>query len=207
MEPDARLRLGVLASGRGSNLQVLLERCADGSLPARVVAVAVNHAGVPAVEIAARAGVACQVVTRAGFAGRLDQQLRIADFLDAAGAQLIICAGWDRVLEAAVVARYEGRMINLHPSLLPAFAGGMHAIADALAYGVKVTGVTVHFVTAAVDGGPIILQEAVAVQDDDTLATLTARVQAVEHRLLPAAVALYAAGRLRLAGNRVTLLP
>ncbi len=204
---DTALRIGVLASGRGSNLRVLLDRCADGSLPARVVAVACNHSAAPALAIAAEYGVAQQAVPRAGYPTRLDQQRALADFLDEAGAQLIVCAGFDRVLETPICDRWNGRLINLHPSLLPAFAGGLHAIADALAYGVRVTGVTVHFVTPDLDAGPIILQEAVPVLPDDTIDSLRARVQAVEHRLLPEAVALYAAGRLLLEGRRVIVQP
>jgi len=203
----APLRIGVLASGRGSNLRVLLECCAAGRLPAQVVAVAANHSTAPALEVAAQYGVAGRAVPRAGCPSRLDQQRQIADFLDGQGAQLIVCAGFDRVLDPEICARYAGRMINLHPSLLPAFAGGLHAIADALAYGVKVTGVTVHFVTTEVDAGPIILQEAVPVLPDDSLASLTARIQDVEHRLLPWAVQLYAEDRLYTEGRRITIRP
>ena len=204
---DTDLRIGVLASGRGSNLRVLLDRCADGSLPARVVAVACNHSDAPALAIAAEYGIPCRAVPRAGHPTRLDQQHTLADFLDGADAQLIVCAGFDRVLEPPICDRWSGRLINLHPSLLPAFAGGLHAIADALAYGVRVTGVTVHFVTPAVDAGPIILQEAVPVAPDDTLDSLRARIQAVEHRLLTEAVALYAANRLLIEGARVIIQP
>ncbi len=205
--PALPLRLGVLVSGRGSNLRVLLEACAAGALPATVVAVVSNHSEAPALEIAAEYGVAATAVPRAGCPSRLAQQQQMADFLDAADAQLIVCAGFDRVLEAAICEHYLGGIINLHPSLLPAFGGGLHAIADALAYGVKVTGVTVHFVTTDIDAGPIILQEAVPVLPDDTLAALTERVQVVEHRLLPAAVALYAQGRLQVEGRRVLIRP
>jgi phosphoribosylglycinamide formyltransferase 1 len=205
--PGRPLRVGVLASGRGSNLRVLLERCADGALPARVVALGANHSDAPALLVADAHGVPREAVPRAGHANRLQQQRRLADFLDSHGAQLIVLAGFDRVLEPEIVERFAGRLINLHPSLLPAFAGGLHAIADALAYGVKVTGVTVHFVTSEVDAGPIILQEAVPVLPGDTLATLGARVQDVEHRLLPEAVLLYAEGRLEVEGRHVLVRP
>jgi phosphoribosylglycinamide formyltransferase-1 len=205
--PALPLRLGVLVSGRGSNLRVLLEACAAGALPATVVAVVSNHSEAPALEIAAEYGVAATAVPRAGCPSRLAQQQQMADFLDAADAQLIVCAGFDRVLEAAICEHYLGGIINLLPSLLPAFGGGLQAIADALAYGVKVTGVTVHFVTTDIDVGPIILQEAVPVLPDDTLAALTERVQVVEHRLLPAAVELYAQGRLQVEGRRVLIRP
>jgi phosphoribosylglycinamide formyltransferase-1 len=205
--PDLPLRLGVLVSGRGSNLRALLEACAAGTLPATIIAVVSNHSDAPALDIAAEYGVAATAIPRAGCPSRLAQQRQMANFLDAADAQLIVCAGFDRVLEAAICEHYRGRNINLHPSLLPAFGGGLHAIADALAHGVQVTGVTVHFVTTDIDAGPIILQEAVPVLPDDTLASLTERVQAVEHRLLPAAVELYALGRLQVEGRRVLIRP
>src|SRR5690242_6655029 len=203
--PALPLRLGVLVSGRGSNLRVLLEACAAGDLPATVVAVVSNHSEAPALEIAAEYGVAATAVPRAGCPSRLAQQQQMAEFLDAADAQLIVCAGFDRVLEAAICEHYLGRIINLHPSLLPAFGGGLHAIADALAYGVRVTGVTVHFVTAAVDSGPIILQEAVPVLPDDTVESLAGRIHEVEHRLLPAAIRLIAEGRVAVVGRRVII--
>lgn len=199
------MRLGVLASGRGSNLRTLLERCADGSLDAEVVAVTCNHSDAPALKIAAEHGVPYLTALRAGYPSRLEQQRSIAAFLDRAGARLIVCAGWDRVLGNEIVERYAGRMINIHPSLLPAFAGGLHAVSDALAYGVKVTGVTVHFVTSDLDAGPIILQEAVPVLPDDTLTSLSERIREVEHRLLPQAVQLFVERRLQVEGRLVTI--
>jgi phosphoribosylglycinamide formyltransferase-1 len=125
--------------------------------------------------------------------------------LRASGAQLLVLAGWDQVLIPAVVAAYAGRILNVHPSLLPAFAGTMHAVEDALAYGVRVTGCTVHYVTDEVDCGPIVLQAAVPVYDDDTPETLLARIHEQEHQLLPRAIALQAAGRLRVEGRRVRI--
>ncbi len=207
MPAPAPLPLGVLVSGRGSNLRALLAAAADESLPARVAAVACNHADAPAVAVARDAGVPLLVAPRADFPSRLAQQQGIAAFLDAAGVGLVVLAGWDRIFEPEFCRHYTGRLVNLHPSLLPAFPGTMHAIAEALAYGVKVTGVTVHFVTTDLDAGPIILQEAVPIRDDDTLEALTARVQAVEHRLLPRAIALYAADRLEIAGRHVRIRP
>jgi phosphoribosylglycinamide formyltransferase 1 len=205
--PELPLRLGVLVSGRGNNLRVLLEACAAGTLPATVVAVVANHSAAPALDIAAEYGIAATAIPRAGCPSRLAQQRQMAAFLDATDAHLIVCAGFDRVLEAEICEHYLGRIISLHPSLLPAFGGSLHAVADALAYGVKVTGVTAHFVTTDIDAGPIILQEAVLVLPDDTLATLTARMQVVEERLLPAAVELYALGRLQVEGRRVLIRP
>jgi phosphoribosylglycinamide formyltransferase-1 len=198
-----RLRLGVLVSGRGSNLEAILRRCEEGLLPAEVAVVISNHSGVRALEVAHGYGVPFFAVPRAGHASRLEQQQAIAGHLEAARVDLVVLAGFDRVLEPEMCEQFAGQIINVHPSLLPAFAGGLHAIADALAYGVRYTGVTVHFVDEQVDGGPVILQEPVAVEPDDTLQSLTIRVQEVEHRLLPEAIRLYAEGRLRVEGRKV----
>ena len=199
------LRLGVLVSGRGSNLAAILAACEEGSLPATVALVLSNHSHVGALDIAAAHDVPAVVIPRAGHPTRADQQAAMLRALDDAGVELVVCAGYDRILSAAFCNHYAERLINVHPSLLPAFAGGLHAISDALAYGVRVTGVTVHFVTPAVDAGPILLQEAVPVLSDDTAASLAERIHAVEHRLLPHAIALIAAGRVRLDGRRVIL--
>ena len=132
----------------------------------------------------------------------------IRDRLREAGIDLVVCAGYDRVLTAPVLDAYDGAIINLHPSLLPAFAGGLHAVEDSLAAGVKVSGATVHFLApGATDAGPIILQEAVPVLDDDDVESLTARIHAVEWRILPQAVSLWCEGRLRREGLRVRILP
>jgi phosphoribosylglycinamide formyltransferase-1 len=203
--PPQPLRVGVLVSGRGSNLAALLAACAAGTVPARVVLVISNHSHAGALDIAAAHDVPGVIIPRAGHATREAQQAAMTAALDDARVELVVCAGYDRILTAAFCAHYAGRIINVHPSLLPAFAGGLHAVADALAYGVRVTGVTVHFVTAAVDAGPIILQEAVPILPDDTVESLAGRIHPVEHRLLPEAVRLYAAGRLAIVGRRVVI--
>ncbi len=203
--PPAPVRIGALVSGRGSNLAALLAACDAGIVPASVVLVVCNHTGAGALDIAAEHGVPAVVIPRAGHPTRAAQQAAISVALDEQRVDLVVCAGFDRILEAAFCAHYAGRLINVHPSLLPAFGGGLHAIADALSYGVRVTGVTVHFVTDEIDGGPVILQEAVAVLPDDTPAGLAPRVHAVEHRLLPEAVRLYAEGRLQVEGRRVLI--
>jgi phosphoribosylglycinamide formyltransferase-1 len=203
--PPAPVRVGVLVSGRGSNLAALLAACAGGTVPAAVVLVVCNHSGAGALDIAAAHGVPAVVIPRAGHPTRAAQQAAMIAALDEQVVDLVVCAGFDRILEAAFCAHYAGRLINVHPSLLPAFGGGLHAVADALSYGVRVTGVTVHFVTDDLDNGPIILQEAVSVLPDDTPATLAPRLHAVEHRLLPEAVRLYAEGRLRVEGRRVII--
>lgn len=200
-------RIGVLVSGRGSNLQALLDAQAAGRLGGEVVVVISNHAGVPALERAAAVGVPTVVLERDAFPTRKAQHLAIAETLAAHGVDLVVLAGFDRIVHPEVVRRYEGRILNVHPSLLPAFAGGLHAQADALAYGVKIAGCTVHFVTDDVDAGPIVLQAAVPVLDDDTVESLSARILAEEHRILPEAVRLFSEGRLRIEGRRVRILP
>lgn len=202
-----RLRVGVLVSGRGTNLQALLDGRRREELPAEIVVVVSNYPGVAALERAALARVPTRVVPRADFPSRQAQHVAIADCLATFDVGLVVLAGFDRILDPAVVKRFAGRIMNVHPSLLPAFAGTLHAQAEALAYGVKVTGCTVHFVTDEVDGGPIILQAAVPVREDDTVETLAARILCEEHRLLPEAVRLFAAGRLRVEGRRVRILP
>ena len=198
-------RIGVLVSGRGTNLQALNDAQAAGQLGGRIVVVISNHAGVLALERAAQAGIPTVVLERQAFASRRAQHLAIAETLSAYGVDLVVLAGFDRILHPEVVRRFQHRILNIHPSLLPAFAGSLHAQADALAYGVKITGCTVHLVTEEVDAGPIVLQAAVPVFDDDTVERLSERILAEEHRILPEAVRLLAEGRLRLEGRRVQI--
>src|SRR5439155_23811244 len=157
------LRLGILASGNGTNLQAILDAIADGQLEAEVALLVCNHSGARAVRRARDAGVPVEIYELKDYPSRLAKQRVIADRLSQVSADLVVCAGWDRIFEDEIVKRFAGRMINVHPSLLPAFAGGLHAIRDALSYGVKITGCTVHFVTNEIDGGPIISQAAVPV--------------------------------------------
>ncbi len=211
MEVDAAarekvpFRLGVLVSGRGTNLQAILDAVQRGELDVEVALVVCNHKEAGAIERARRAGVPVEVHEVRDYPSRLAQQEAIASRLEQAGADLVVCAGWDRVLEPQVVRRFAGRMINIHPSLLPAFGGGLHAIEDALRYGVKITGCTVHFVTEEVDTGPIISQAAVPVLPDDTHETLAERIHAEEHRLLVEAIGLYSQGRVEVDGRVVRL--
>jgi phosphoribosylglycinamide formyltransferase-1 len=197
------LRLGVLVSGRGSNLQALLDAIARGGLNAEVALVACNRPGAGAIARAERAGVPVELFTQREHGTREAQQRAIGDRLEALGVDLVVCAGWDRIFTAEFVRRFPGRIINVHPSLLPAFGGGLHAARDALEYGVKVTGCTVHFVTDELDAGPVISQSAVAVLPGDTEETLAERIHVEEHRLLVEAVSLYAQGRLEVKGRTV----
>jgi phosphoribosylglycinamide formyltransferase-1 len=201
---DWPLRLGVLASGNGSNLQAILDAISERRLQAEVALVACNHSSAKVIERARKAGVPVQLHSMRDYPSRSATQQAIADGFQQASVELVVCAGWDRVLVPEFTSRFAGRIINIHPSLLPAFAGGLHAIQDALDYGVKVTGCTVHFVTEAVDAGPIILQTPVPVRDDDTEEILAERIHKEEHRILVDALNLFAEGRLKIEGRKVT---
>lgn len=200
---ERALRLGVLVSGRGTNLQAILDAIASGDLNAEVVLVACNRPGAGAIARAERAGVPVELFAQQEYGTREAQQRAIGVRLEAVGVDLVVCAGWDRIFTTEFVRRFPGRVINVHPSLLPAFGGGLHAVRDALQYGVKVSGCTVHFVTDELDGGPVISQAAVAVLPDDTEETLGERIHVEEHRLLVEAIRLYAQGRLDIAGRTV----
>ena len=193
-------RLAVLASGRGSNLQALLNAQADPGHPAEVVRVLSDVEDAPALDRARRAGVEAVWVDPRG--GDFDRRLVRA--IEKADAGLICLAGYMRVLSEEVVARFGGRIVNIHPSLLPAFPG-LHAQRKALRAGVRVAGCTVHFVDEGVDTGPIILQAAVPVLPEDDEEILSRRILRYEHRIYPLAVRLIAGGRVRLEGRRVAI--
>lgn len=178
------MRIGVLASGKGSNLRNLVERGFD------VVAVATNRPSCGAAEFARARALPVGEFPQKRYASSELRDVAMRDWLVARGVQLVVNAGYDRILAPAFVRAFAGRILNVHPSLLPAFGGGMDAVEQALRAGVKVTGCTVHLVTEEVDAGPILLQAAVPVLDDDTVETLHARIQAEEHRLLPEAIRL-----------------
>jgi phosphoribosylglycinamide formyltransferase-1 len=176
------MRLGVLASGRGTNLRNLVERGYD------VVAVATNRPSSGAAAIARRRGLALGEFPQSRYASRLERDRAMREWLVSRGVELVVLAGYDRVIDPGLVRAFPGRMLNIHPSLLPAFAGGMDAVEQALAYGVKVTGCTVHLVTEEVDAGPILVQAAVPVEEGDTAESLHARIQDQEYRILPEAI-------------------
>nr|HEX4313263.1 phosphoribosylglycinamide formyltransferase [Kofleriaceae bacterium] len=199
------MNVGVLVSGNGTNLQALLDAQARGELaPGRVAVVVSNRPGVRALERAAMAGVPAIVVDHKAFATREAFEDAVHGELAARGVEVVVLAGFMRVLTGCFVARYPLRIVNTHPSLLPAFAG-VDAPAQALAYGVKLSGVTVHFVDATLDGGPIIAQVSVPVLAGDDAHALHARIQAEEHRLLPAVVRSLAAGELACEGRSVVV--
>jgi phosphoribosylglycinamide formyltransferase-1 len=198
----ARLKVGVLISGRGSNLQALIDACADPAFPAEIRLVISNRADAPGLERARDAGVATEVIPHRDYKTRADFDDALDHALARAGIELVCLAGFMRLLGDAFVARWQDRLVNIHPSLLPAFRG-LDTHARALAAGVRFTGCTVHFVRAAVDDGPIIVQAAVAVMPDDDAERLAARVLAAEHRAYPLALRLIAEGRVRVSGGRV----
>ena len=198
--PGDPLRVGVLVSGSGSNLQALLDVARDPAHALRVAAVLSNVAGVKALERAAAAAVPALVEDHRGrprevFEDAVDAALR------AHGVEVVVLAGFMRVLTAHFLERWTERVLNVHPALCPSFPG-MHAPRQALAHGARVTGCTVHLVDPGVDTGPILAQAAVPILDDDAEAALTARIQAEEHRLFPAVLAALARGDVRLVDGR-----
>jgi phosphoribosylglycinamide formyltransferase 1 len=200
------LAVGVLASGRGSNLQALLDACARPEFPARIAVVISDREQAVALERARGAGVEALWVNPKDFGDRQAFDLALVDELQRREVGLVCHAGFMRILSPAYVRAFAGRALNVHPSLLPAFPG-LHAQRQALEHGVKIAGATVHFIDEGVDTGPIVLQAAVPVERGDTEETLAARILVQEHRLYPEAVELFAQGRLRIEGRRVIVLP
>ncbi len=207
---DGVTRIGVLASGGGSNMQAIMDRIDAGEIRGRIVLVASDQPAAFALERARCAGIATAVLPYHDSPSRGAFTAAILDALRAAEVELVVLAGFMRMLTGELEAAYAGRMMNIHPALLPSFGGpgmyGHHVHEAVLAYGAKVSGCTVHFVTADVDGGPIIVQRTAPVLEDDTPATLAARVLAQEHLAYPEAVRLYCDGRLRIEGRRVHIL-
>lgn len=194
----------ILISGRGSNMEALIRARDAGELPIAIAAVISNRPDAKGLATAAAAGIPTAVVDHKAFAGREAFDAALAECIDAWAPDLVVLAGFMRILTAAFVSRYEGRLLNIHPSLLPAFPG-LHTHQKAIDEGVRVHGCTVHFVTAALDHGPVVVQAAVPVLDGDDENSLAARVLAQEHRVYPLAVRWFAEGRLRLEGGRVRL--
>lgn len=198
-----RARLGILISGRGTNMDAIADACNRGSILGDVGVVISNVPDAPGLELAKERGLATVALDHRGRK-RADFDAEVTAAFEAQGVNLVCLAGYMRLLSRSFIERWHGRILNIHPSLLPAFPG-LDAQKQAFQHGVKVTGCTVHFVDEELDAGPIIVQEAVTVHDDDTLERLSARILEVEHRLYPKAVALVAAGRVRVKGRRVLL--
>lgn len=199
---DKKIKIGVLVSGSGSNLQSLIDLCADPAIPAEIVSVISNKPDVFALERAKQARIPAHVIDhrifadRDGFDAALDVQLRCD------GVEFVCLAGFMRILTPGFIAGWPDRMVNIHPSLLPLFKG-LHTHRQALAAGVRLHGCTVHFVRPALDDGPILIQAAIPVLDGDDEQSLAARVLAAEHQAYPKALRLIAEGRVTVVGNRV----
>ena len=194
----------VLISGRGSNLAALLAAAAEPGFPARIQLVLSNQPGARGLDLARAAGVAAEVIDHRAFSGREAFERALDDRLRDAGIELVCLAGFMRILGPALVAAWQGRMLNVHPSLLPAFPG-LDTHRRALAAGVRFHGCTIHVVSAELDAGPIVVQGVVPVGVDDTEDELAARVLLLEHRCYPLALRLLASGRARVVGKRVVI--
>jgi len=202
MSAARKCRLVVLISGRGSNLQAILDQAASGELPVEVAAVISNRPGVQGLERARQAGVSALELDHKNFPDRPEFETALIELIDHKRPDLIILAGFMRVLTAGFTEHYRGRLLNIHPSLLPKFRG-LHTHERAIAAGETEHGATLHFVTAELDGGPIIVQARVPVLPEDDADTLAARVLAQEHRLYPQAIRWFAESRLRLEEEQV----
>jgi phosphoribosylglycinamide formyltransferase 1 len=209
MEHQSPLKLAVLLSGSGTSLQNLLDRCADGRLNARVSIVLSNRADAYGLERARQAGVEAVVVDRKAAGSREVFSQQIFDHCRRTAVDLVCLAGFMQLLQ--IPDDFSLRVINIHPALIPAFCGkgyyGHHVHQAVLDYGAKLTGCTVHFADNVYDHGPIILQRAVEVRDDDTVESLAARVQEQEREAYPEAIRLFGEGRLKVEGRRVKILP
>jgi len=194
----------ILISGRGSNMEALIAARDAGNLPVNIVAVISNRPEAKGLETAAKAGIATHYIDHKAFAGREAFDAALAECIDGFAPDLVVLAGFMRILTEGFVRHYEGRLMNIHPSLLPSFPG-LHTHQRALDEGVRIHGCTVHFVTPTLDHGPVIIQAAVPVLDSDDEDSLSARVLRQEHRVYPQAVRWFAEGKLSLEGGRVRL--
>ena len=197
-----RKKIGVIVSGRGSNLQSIIDHIAEGKLNVEVVVVVSDHKDAFALERAAKAGIPTAEVERKGCKDKEEFEDKIDAALREKGAELVVLAGFMRILTGHFISRWEHKIINIHPALLPSFKG-LDAQGQAVDYGVKVAGCTVHFVDEGTDTGPIILQKVVPVLDDDTEETLAERILVEEHKALPEAIRLWADGKLTIKGRKV----
>ena len=204
-----KTKIGVLASGGGTNLQAIIDACERGEIKGDVAVVISDKSDAFALERARKKNIPAIHIPPKGLK-REEHEKLVDEAMSKHGADLVVLAGYMRILTPWLIEKYRGRMMNVHPALLPSFGGegmyGEHVHEAVLRSGCKVSGCTVHFVSTEVDGGPIILQESVPVLDDDTPESLANRIHPVEHRLYVKAVALYAAGKLKMEGRRVRTL-
>lgn len=195
-------KIGVLVSGRGSNLQAIMDRIADGYLPLEIAVVISDKPDAFALERAQKADIKTVAVERKACASKEEFEAKINAALEAEDCELVVLAGFMRILSADFVNKWQHKIINIHPALLPSFPG-LHGQKQAVDYGVKFSGCTVHFVDAGTDSGPIILQKVVPVMDDDTEDTLADRILVQEHIAMPEALKLWAEGKLTIEGRKV----
>lgn len=207
--PMPKIRIGVLASGSGTNLQAIIDSCEKGEINGQIVIVISDNPNAFALERARRKGIKAVAISAAGLKREEHERLVNQHLLDEK-VELVALAGYMRIMTPWIIDQWLGRMMNIHPALLPSFGGkgmyGEHVHRTVLEHGCKISGCTVHFVVPEVDGGPIILQECVPVLENDTPETLADRIHPVEHRLYPKAISLFANGKLRLEGRRVRIL-
>ena len=200
------MNIAVFASGRGTNFAAIIRAVKKGKIKAGLALLVCDNPKAGAISRAKRADIKVALVKREGFSGKDDFEAKILQHLAENNIDLIVLAGFMRILSPELVQKYQGRILNIHPALLPSFKGAQ-GIKDAFDYGVKVTGVTVHFVDEKMDHGPIILQEAVKIEEDDTLESLEAKIHKLEHRLYPEAIRLYTEGKLKIIDRKVEILP
>ncbi|AJE03363.1 phosphoribosylglycinamide formyltransferase [Geobacter pickeringii] len=198
------LKIGVLASGNGSNLQAIIDQVETGVIQARIACVIANKSDAFALERAKRHGIPAFFLDHRAFAGREAYDAAVVETLRGYGVRLVVLAGFMRIITPVLLEAFPLSIMNIHPALLPAFPG-LHAQRQALQYGAKISGCTVHFVDEGTDTGPIVIQAAVPVMGNDTEETLAARIQVEEHRIYPQAVRLFAEGRLQVVGRKVTI--
>ena len=198
------MNIAVFASGRGTNFSAIIKAVKSGRIKANLSLLVCDNPKAGAVSRAKRAGIKAVLVKREDFPGKEEFEAKIIEHLETSKIDLIILAGFMRLLSPEFVGRYAGRILNIHPALLPSFKGE-EAIKDAFEYGVKITGVTVHFVDEKMDHGPVILQKALQISEDDTLESLEAKIHKIEHRLYPEAIGLFVEGKIKLEGRKTRI--
>jgi phosphoribosylglycinamide formyltransferase-1 len=198
------VNIAVFCSGSGTNLQAIIDNVASGYIQAKIAVVVSDNPGAFALTRARKAGIDTLALDKKNFASREDFDRAVIKELKAKNVGLVVLAGFMRLLSPYFIGEYRGRIVNIHPALLPSFKGA-HGVKDAIEHGAKVTGVTVHFVDEKLDNGPIISQAEVRIKEDDTEESLLARVHKEEHRLYPEAIKLFVEGRLKIEGRKVRI--
>ena len=200
------LNIAILASGSGSNAQAIVDKAAAGVLDVNVCCIICNRPGAGVIKRAAKAGIACVVLDHKAYPDRKSYDSAVVQHLQEHGAELVVLAGYMRLLTPVFLEAFAGRVINIHPALLPSFPG-VHGGADAITYGVKVSGCTVHFVEEKVDSGPVLIQAVVPVNAGESEDDLMSRIHVMEHRIYPQAIQWLAQGRIEVQGRQVHLKP